>query len=61
MRTAKIIKSESVWQVQFREFEGSENFYSEDSTFSTPEAAQHAAYHFLTEYDDFIPFEDQED
>lgn len=61
MRTAKIIETESAWQVQFREFEGSENSYSEDCIYYTPEAAQQAAYHFLTDYVDFVPFEDEED
>lgn len=61
MRTAKIIENENLWQVQLREFEGSENSYSEDLTFSTSEAAQQAAYHFMTEYVDFVPFEDEED
>ena len=61
MRSVKIIELESAWQVQFREFEGSENVYSEDCSFTTSEAAKLAAHYFLTEYDDFVPFGDDED
>lgn len=61
MRTAKIIDNGNSWLVQFREFEGSECSYSDDCMFYTSEAAQQSAYHFLTDYASFVPFEDEED
>ena len=58
MKTALVTETESGWQVCFAEFEGDESVYSQTVIFNTEAAAQNAAYQYLTDYQDYISFED---
>jgi hypothetical protein len=54
MKMTEVTKLDSGWQVKF--FESDE--YSETYIFATEAQARLAAYHYLTDYEDHLPFED---
>ena len=58
MKTALVTKTETGWQVCFSEFEGDESVYSDTIGFYTERDARTAAYHYLTDYEDHLTFED---
>ena len=53
IKTTLITKTETGWQVSFFE-----NDCSQISIFDTEQAARLAAYHFMTDYEDHLTFED---